>query len=439
MWAKVSLPSTARDGFGDTLGSFSAVALDAASWSRRRNGWSVRMFTLPDRGFNTPAKDEYSDYPGRTHEFALTIEAAGQARLDYTGSRYIRDADGAQTTGLDPGAQTKKHFGIDAPVADRVIGKSVPRRLSLDAEGLALRPDGRFYVSDEFSCCIYLCDASGRMTGVIQPPPSIAPRKRKRPHFTSNEDDAPDTGRQPNDGFEGLSLSPDGKTLFALMQSPLTQDVGEGAEGERYIRLLTYDVSRDPCPKKPNGHFVVALPLYHAGKESKTPEANCVLALDGGAFLVLARDGAGRGDRKGKGGKPRPVRFKQILHGRLDPAANLAGTAFDIGTKSAFRNGRLDPDVAALPLWTAIDICDEAALNGVGLTIHPNSRGLGQISAKWEGLCLTPPLKPGGREHFLLVSNDNDFLTRDGMMPDRAYDAGIDNPNMILIYRVMIP
>jgi hypothetical protein len=439
LWSKAVLPAAARDIFGDTLGSFSAIAVDPARWTRRGGGWTVPVFTLPDRGFNTPAKDEYSDYPGRVHEFLLTIPAQGDARLDYATSRYLRDADGAQTTGLDPGSAVKRHLGLDAPARDRGLGASVPRRLSLDAEGLARRDDGSFYVSDEFSCCIYYFGLDGRMRGVIPPPPSIAPRKGRRPHFTSDDDDPPATGRQPNDGLEGVCLSPDGKTLFALMQSPVVQDLGDGAEGERTVRLLTFDVSRDPCPKAPAGHYVVQLPLYEAIGKTKAPETNCILALEDGAFLVLARDGGGFGDRKGKGGTSRPVFFKRILRGRLKPEANLAGSPFDKSPKSAFRKGTLDPAIHPLPLEPFIDIADDAALNRLGLSVQAGKRGLQQISAKWEGLCLTPPLKPGGRERFLLVSNDNDFLTRDGMMPDRAYDAGIDNPNMILIYRVMIP
>lgn len=437
--SKAILPASARDFMGDTLGSFSAIAIDPKSWTRKRSGFGVRIFTLPDRGFNTPALNEYSDYPGRIHTLDLTVPAKGDAVLDYLSSFYLRDAGGAQTTGLDPGRDTKTLFGHDVPAVARTQGGHTSRRMSLDAEGLARRPDGGFYVSDEFACNIYGFDAHGRMSGLIPPPPAIAPRKDKRPHFTSADEDPPDTGRQPNDGFEGLSLSPDGKTLWALMQSPLVQDLESGAEGERYIRLVTYDLSRTAFPQKSSGHYVVELPLYDADGKQKCPETNCIVALEGGRFLVLARDGGGHGDRKGKDGKPRPVRFKQILLGRLDPRANLAGTQFDIGTKSVFRKGHLDPAVRPLTVETAIDLCDETALNAVGLTIHPRKSGYRQISGKWEGLCLTPPLKPGGRERFLLVSNDNDFLTRDGMMPDRAYDAKIDNPNMILIYRVMIP
>lgn len=437
--AKAVLPSSARDQFGDTIGSFSAIAIDPKSFERLNCAWRMRIFTLPDRGYNTPAKDEYSDYPGRIHAFDLTISEKTDARLHYVSTHYLRDADGAQTTGLDPGKGTKMHLGVEAPAGDRGLGKSVPRRLSLDAEGLARCADGSFYVSDEFSCSIYLCGPDGRMTGVIQPPPAIAPKRIKRPHFTSHDDDPPKSGRQPNDGFEGLSLSPDGKTLFALMQSPLVQDAGAGPEGERYIRLVTFDVSRRPCPQKTNGHYVVELPVFPATGTTKAPETNCIVALADGDILVLARDGGGHGDRKGKGGKPRPIHFKQVLVGSLRAATNLSGTPFETESKSILRKGRLDAAIQPITLETAIDIANETALKRIGLTTRAGKRGVQQLSAKWEGLCLSPPLDAGSPERLLLISNDNDFLTRDGMMPDRAYDAGLDNPNMILIYRVMIP
>jgi hypothetical protein len=397
---------------------------------------ALELFSLPDRGFNTPDKGQYSDYPGRLHRLRLRVGARGVAELEYLSSIFLRDEDGAFTTGLDPGTQTKRHFGRAAPARLPPDGETGRGRLTLDAEGLALRPDGSFYVGDEFSCAIYHCRADGQMLGVIPPPRGILPQTNGKPHFTSNDDDPPQTGRQPNDGFEGLALSADGKTLFALMQSPLVQDLDGG---ERYVRLLAYDVGRTPAPAKPVGHYVVELPLYETPKGPKAPEVNCVLPLPDGRMWLLARDGGGFGDRKGKGGKPRPVRFKQILEASLSGATNLAGTAYDQSTRSVLGRGKLRQEVVPISCRTAIDIADEAALNAIGLTAKPGLKGVQQISAKWESMCLTPPATPGGRARYLLVGNDNDFLTRNGFMPDGRYDAGIDNPNMILIYRVMMP
>jgi hypothetical protein len=396
----------------------------------------MELLSLPDRGFNTPDKGEYSDYPGRLHRMALHIDQSTTARLDYLSSTFLRDADGALTTGLDPGNGTKMHFGRLAPAILPSKAKTGRGQLSLDAEGLAVRPDGVAFISDEFSCAIYVCDANGQMIGVIPPPPAVAPMTRGKPHFTSNDDDPPATGRQPNDGFEGLALSQDGRTLFAVMQSPLMQDL----EGEdRYVRLVTFDVSMPALPKKPSGHYVIELPLFNTPKGVKAPEVNCILPLPDGRLWILARDGGGFGDRKGKGGKPRPVYFKQVLETSLSGASNLAGGPLDQSTRSILARGKLRPEIVPMRCCTAIDIADESELNKEGLSALPARENLQQISAKWESLCLTPPLSANGKARYLFIGNDNDFLTRKGFMPDGKYDAGIDNPNMILIYRVMMP
>ena len=96
--------------------------------------------------------------------------------------------------------------------------------------------------------------------------------------------------------------------------------------------------------------------------------------------------------------------------------------------------------VRAVALETFIDIADEAALNGVGLSLRAARRGFQQLSAKWESLVLSPPLdakRP--RERLLFVGNDNDFRTRHGFMPDGAYDGGFEHDNLILVYRIMLP
>jgi hypothetical protein len=434
--AKAMLPSGARDILGDTLGSFSALALRPGSWRRTRGGVEMELLSLPDRGFNTPDKGQYSDYPGRLHRLRLHIDRSGTAQLDYLSSTFLRDADGALTTGLDPAKGTKTHFGIAAPAVLPANPATARGRLTLDAEGLAVRPDSVAYISDEFSCAIYVCDASGQMIGVIPPPPAIAPMTKGKPHFTSNDDDPPASGRQPNDGFEGLALSRDGSTLFAVMQSPLMQDL-EGKD--RYVRLVTYDVSKPAIPKRPSGHYVIELPLFDTAKGVKAPEVNCVLPLPNGRLWILARDGGGHGDRKGKGGKPRPILFKQVLETSLAGATNLARTPYSQSTRSILARGKLRPEIVPLRCRAAIDIADEGALNRIGLSAQTSRGALQQISAKWESLCLTPLLTPNSKARYLLVGNDNDFLTRNGYMSDGKYDAGVDNPNMILIYRVIIP
>ncbi|MBP6011662.1 MAG: hypothetical protein KBA31_05490 [Alphaproteobacteria bacterium] len=44
-----------------------------------------------------------------------------------------------------------------------------------------------------------------------------------------------------------------------------------------------------------------------------------------------------------------------------------------------------------------------------------------------------------GKERLLFVGNDNDFATRDGMMPDGDYDSGLEHDSRVLAYRVTLP
>jgi hypothetical protein len=132
--------------------------------------------------------------------------------------------------------------------------------LSVDQEGFAFSKDGLFaFVSDEYGPYIYTTD---RNTGVIlstlAPPPAIVPMIGGKINFTSEVN--PDTGRAPNQGFEGLTLDHTTNTLWALLQSATIQDSVNGSKAtNRYSRLLAYDVTLPLLPKLVS-EYVVPLP-----------------------------------------------------------------------------------------------------------------------------------------------------------------------------------
>lgn len=94
-------------------------------------------------------------------------------------------------------------------------------------------------------------------------------------------------------GFEGLTLSSDGQTLYALLQSATIQDGGSDKSTSRYTRLLAFDVS-DPLNVRPPlvGEWVVPLPLSGKGNTLAASELHFV---SDGIFLALSRDGDGHG------------------------------------------------------------------------------------------------------------------------------------------------
>lgn len=109
-----------------------------------------------------------------------------------------------------------------------------------------------------------------------------------------------DSGRDNNQGFEGLTVSPDGKTLYALIQSSLDQEGGPKKQNRSPARLLAYDIS-GKTPRYIH-EWVVMLPKYFdytsddADKAIKVASQSEIHQLPTGDFLVLSRDsGFGHG------------------------------------------------------------------------------------------------------------------------------------------------
>ncbi len=68
------LPAGTVDFLGDTLGSFSSLAVQPGSWKRTANGYEGVLWTLPDRGRNDPEAGLFYDYAGRVERMQLRID-----------------------------------------------------------------------------------------------------------------------------------------------------------------------------------------------------------------------------------------------------------------------------------------------------------------------------------------------------------------------------
>jgi hypothetical protein len=430
------LAAATRDAMGDTLGSFSSMTLEPGSWRVDDGKYSGVFVTIGDRGFNVPARERFSNYPTRVHRIAFVLEGS---RLSLTplDARYVRDEKGALSTGLDPGWGWTKQFGFRLPSPE--VGPATGR-ISIDSEGLALRSDGTFFISDEFGANIYVCASNGSMTGVITPPEAFVPRCDGKLCFSSRGVN-PDQGRSPNDGFEGIALSADGKRLFALLQNPLVQDRKGKPTMQRYTRLLVYDLSGKRLPREPEAHYVVELPLHGetiGGPMTEAAEANAIDTLDGDKFLVLTRESYGFGAEERHGSKS--IVHKKVMFGSLEGASEIAGSEFERKAKSIIKGGQLNSSISPVRLTTFLDIADEEELNRVGLTAKSGNRRHHLLSAKWESLVLSPVLdKKRPRERLLFIGNDNDYRTRKGFMPDGSYDAEFEHDNFVIVYRITMP
>ncbi len=105
---------------------------------------------------------------------------------------------------------------------------------------------GNFFVSDEYGPFIYEFTLNGRMLRRITVPSKFL-LDPKNGH-QSGDLDAPGgnslelypsfnvTGRQANRGMEGLTITPDGRTLVGIMQNALLQDHGIDPSFDRPCR-----------------------------------------------------------------------------------------------------------------------------------------------------------------------------------------------------------
>lgn len=434
------LPADMKDKFGETFGSGSGVAVDAKSWTKGADGYSATFYILPDRGYNVEGT---TDYRARLNKVSIKfkpIEGAAEGNaitLNLEDTVLLTDAAGEPMSGLDPAeGGVRVAAGAIPPLPQTVNG-----RVALDPEGVVLLSDGSFFISDEYGPYIYRFSAAGKMLSAIRPPDAIIPKRKGKDHFSANAPGAgapkpepanPETGRQNNQGFEGLALTPDGKYLVTILQSAARQDGGDKPETRNYTRIFYYDIS-NPDQAKLVRHHVVSLPVFENEKGEKRIAAQSeLLALDENRFLLLCRDGNGLGTKNAKS------LYRKIEVLDVTGATNLVGAPYD-GVTPVAPGGQLVADVVPANLTPFVDINDNAQLGKFGLhNGAPNDRT--NLSEKWEGMGLVPALDPANpNDYFLFVVNDNDFLTKAGFQVGAQYQAEVDNDTVMLAYRITLP
>ena len=253
------VPVSGKDFLGDTMGSFSGFSIDPNSWRFNGTSYTGKFFALPDRGYNdTDANPPFfTNYSNRlfTFNFGLTpyrdatnlpasTSSQNQLSMTSTGGFQLKDENGQLLTGADPYIGTRTLFGRPAP--SPATGQLGAGLISVDAEAIAFRRDGSFYLSEEYGPSIYYFNAQGRMLASLPIPDALIPRDiNGNIMFSSVATKAGSgianvavTGRRENQGLEGLSISPDGKTLFALLQSAALQDLTSNKTSRRNTRML---------------------------------------------------------------------------------------------------------------------------------------------------------------------------------------------------------
>src|SRR5262249_54721907 len=201
-----------------------------------------------------------------------------------------------------------------------------------------------------------------------------------------------------NKGMEGLAISPDGRTLFGAMQSPLIQDGGTAAPNTRIVRI-------DIASGQVRGEFAYEFTNIGSATKPKFGTISEIQAINDHQLLVDERDGNGLGDNS-------TASFKKLFVVDLAGAQDVSGL-----TGAAALAGK------AAPKTLFLDVV--AALNAHGIAKT-------DIPAKIEGVTFGPDVDVGGVvKHTLFLANDNDFIAT---VTDTNHPTGKDNPNTIFVF-----
>lgn len=468
------IPGDARDSAGDTIGGIgSAIAVDINSWKRLDNGsYTGLLYGLPDRGWNTEGT---LNYQNRIHKFNILFTPDEDATVSnpsppnllftYLSTIFLTDPTGTPTSGLDADITGPylSFAGIGAPdvpsahyTGDGFGGAgSGGDRVVIDSEGLVVAADGTFWVSDEYGPYIYHFASDGTMIGAIRPPDAFIPNRNSSESFSANSPPRynpalvpipgdPKTGRDNNQGFEGFTSSPDGKTLYVMLQSALNQEGGLKNPTSGNTRFLSYDISTTP----PTYLAEYIIPQSHVmpnDTTTKVARESEIHYISPTQFLILARDSnAGRGQ-----GNSTTSIYRHVDVFDISNATNIKGASADSTTSSiASSAGVLNKGSSNITITPAtycrwLDFNNNTQLNRFGVR-NGGAQSNGLLNEKWESLAVLPVYPGfGDDEYFIISLSDNDFITQNGYLKGGQFQyadsSGYSLDNQALIFRVTLP
>lgn len=410
--AALDIPATMHDLATDTAAPLeNGVSGNLLGGMGSGMSWAggTTFLMLPDRGPNAvkynPVIDDTSSYIPRFQTFSFKLEPQKSglpfklvAQLTATTLLWSAtplvygDGVAAHVGSGVPTLNSTGHFYFSgrSDAFDPAHGSDFTGDARLDSESIRVANDGKsVFISDEYGPYIYRFD---RVTGRREQSYAVPAAFTVKTLSAHGEDEVTGnaSGRIANRGLEGLAISPDGKTLTAMLQSPPIQD---GGLNGGMLRLLSIDVATGATKQ-----YAYPLDDRGSGGKAKYHAVSEILAVNDHQFLVDERDGKGRGDASPAGAK-------------LIYLADTAG-AQDVSSLSG--EAALRP--AAISKHLFIDLVAVLKAGGVA----PET-----IPAKIEGLSFGPDVRLGGQTlHTLWVASDNDFL---------ATVDGKPNPNTVYV------
>lgn len=370
------------------------------------------FLAVPDRGPNAkpydPSVDDTVSYINRFQNFHLTLAPSDPgAPLPFTLTPMLTGTTLLSSftpltyasSGVPPlnSVNHTYYFTGRSDNFNPTQPSTHPLNARFDSEGIRVSNDGlSVFISDEYGPYVYQFNRlTGKRVRVFNLPAKFAV-KNLSPNGDT-EINGNTSGRVANKGMEGLAITPDGKTLVGILQSPLIQD---GGTNGAVTRIVTIDLRTGATHE-----YWYQFDNIGSASKAKYGTASEILAINNHEFLVDERDGKGLVDNSIAVVKKL---YKINLVGAPE-ISNLTGASNLLGT--------------AAPKTLFLDIV--AVLNSKGIAST-------DIPAKLEGIAFGQDVTINGATlHTLYVSNDNDYVAT---VIDTTHPLGMDNPNKFFVF-----
>jgi hypothetical protein len=279
--------------------------------------------------------------------------------------------------------------------------------LSFDPEGFVVGANGNFFVSDEYGPSVneFKPDGSfvrslGRTGGSsLNTPNNLIPKAGTTTNYVDGRPTIT-SGRQDNRGFEGLTITPDGSTLYAILQDPLVNEGANGANNDgrlsRNIRIVKFDVATGNSTEQYiyqlesladiNARIPGTTNDFGNTAQGRNIGVSSITALNDKEFLIIERDNRGIGVDSTT--IIDPVGSKRVF--KID----ITG-ATDVSNISLAGRNSLPNTVTPVTKSLFIDVAK---------ILKDNNE---KIYEKLEGLTIGPQLADGS--YAILLGTDNDF------------------------------
>ncbi|MHA4895193.1 esterase-like activity of phytase family protein [Pedobacter sp. PWIIR3] len=327
------------------------------------------FYMLTDRGSNVAGQAANSiiigkpDFDPQIGKFRLKD---GKLYLEQT--IELKNAAGGKLNGLpNPagmGASGETAYDLNGAVL-------TPSADGIDSEGLVLASDGTFWISDEYGPHIAHFDANGKTIERINPF-GTGTGGRKLPAVFAN--------RRANRGMEGLAITPDGKTLVGMMQSPMYNPTKAATANSVVLRILTFDIATGATKQY----------AYLMDNISLTGVSD-IVCVNSTTFLTIERDGLFASNTTA------PATFKKVFKIDLSAATDISdaangatGKLYGGKTVEELNNaaGLLAAGITPVTKTLAVDLLKDLP------SVYPHDKA--------EGLAILPG-------NILVISNDDDF------------------------------